>query len=64
FFIPKSYGTSIALTGSPNAALWAFLLFYVSCLAITWAVYTRKGGLLHDIERAKRGAPVHPAAAE
>ncbi|MDX8535607.1 MFS transporter [Mesorhizobium sp. VK25A] len=64
FFIPKSYGTSIALTGSPNAALWAFLLFYVSCLAITWAVYTRKGGLLHAIERAKRGAPVHPAAAE
>ena len=64
FFIPKSYGTSIALTGAPNAALWAFLLFYVSCLAITWAVYTRKGGLLHAIERAKRGAPVHPAAAE
>ncbi|RWG88388.1 MAG: MFS transporter [Mesorhizobium sp.] len=64
FFIPKSYGTSIALTGAPNAALWGFLLFYVSCLAITWGVYTRKGGLLHDIERAKRGAPVHPAAAE
>ncbi|TPJ81225.1 MFS transporter [Mesorhizobium sp. B2-6-2] len=64
FFIPKSYGSSIALTGSPNAALWAFLLFYVSCLAITWAVYTRKGGLLHSIERAKRVAPVHTAAAE
>jgi NNP family nitrate/nitrite transporter-like MFS transporter len=63
FFIPKSYGTSIALTGSPNAALWAFLVFYVSCLAVTWAVYTRRGGLLHAIERAKRGAP-HPAAAE
>ncbi|WP_145966191.1 MFS transporter, partial [Mesorhizobium sp. M1E.F.Ca.ET.041.01.1.1] len=27
FFIPKSYGSSIALTGTPNAALWAFLLF-------------------------------------
>ncbi|TPO11843.1 MFS transporter [Mesorhizobium sp. B1-1-5] len=64
FFIPKSYGSSIALTGSPNAALWAFLLFYVSCLAITWAVYTRKGGLLHAIEHAKRGAPAHTAAAE
>ncbi|TPJ27270.1 MFS transporter [Mesorhizobium sp. B2-7-2] len=64
FFIPKSYGSSIALTGSPNAALWAFLLFYVSCLAITWAVYTRKGGLLHAIERAKRGAAAHTAAAE
>ncbi|TGV96303.1 MFS transporter, partial [Mesorhizobium sp. M2D.F.Ca.ET.145.01.1.1] len=64
FFIPKSYGSSIALTGGPSAALWGFLMFYVSCLVITWAVYTRKGGLLHDIERAKRGASVQPAAAE
>ncbi len=64
FFIPKSYGSSIALTGGPSAALWGFLIFYVSCLVITWAVYTRKGGLLHDIERAKRGASVHPAVAE
>ncbi|TPJ54837.1 MFS transporter [Mesorhizobium sp. B2-6-4] len=64
FFIPKSYGSSIALTGGPSAALWGFLIFYVSCLVITWAVYTRKGGLLHDIERAKRGASVQPAAAE
>ncbi|WP_119390762.1 nitrate/nitrite transporter [Taklimakanibacter lacteus] len=64
FFIPKGYGTSIALTGGPEAALWGFLLFYVSCLAITWAVYARKGALLHDIERARRGGSVHPAAAE
>ncbi len=64
FFIPKGYGTSIALTGGPEAALWAFLGIYVSCLLITWAVYTRKGGLLHDIERgiAPRATP-RPAAA-
>lgn len=54
FFIPKSYGTSMALTGGPEAALWAFLIFYVSCLAITWTVYARKGGVLHDVEHAKR----------
>ena len=54
FFIPKSYGTSIAMTGGPEAALWAFLVFYVSCAFITWAVYTRRGGLLHDIENAGR----------
>lgn len=54
FFIPKAYGTSIALTGSPGAALWAFLGFYLVCLVLTWAVYTRRGGLLHDIERAGR----------
>ena len=33
FFIPKSYGTSIALTGGVEAALWGFLVFYVSCVA-------------------------------
>jgi NNP family nitrate/nitrite transporter-like MFS transporter len=55
FFIPKSYGTSISATGGPEAALIGFLLFYVLCAAITFLVYTRKGGLLHDVERA-RGA--------
>ncbi len=43
FFIPKSYGTSIAMTGGPEAALWAFIGFYVSCIAITWWFYSRKG---------------------
>jgi len=42
FFIPKSYGTSIALTGSANGALWCFIGFYVSCIAITWWCYARK----------------------
>jgi len=54
FFIPKAYGTSIAMTGAPVGALWAFLIFYVICLVITWAYYTRRGGLLHDIERNGR----------
>ena len=51
FFIPKSFGTSIAMTGGTETALYAFLAFYVSCIAITWWVYTRPGGLLDDIER-------------
>jgi NNP family nitrate/nitrite transporter-like MFS transporter len=53
FFIPKAYGTSISMTGGPVAALWGFLIFYVICLAITWAYYTRRGGLLHDLERGR-----------
>ena len=57
FFIPKSYGTSIAMTGSPVAALWGFFAFYLICIAITWGVYTRRGGLLHDIERRPRRRP-------
>jgi NNP family nitrate/nitrite transporter-like MFS transporter len=42
FFIPKSYGSSIALTGSPEFALWCFIGFYLSCIAITWHCYVRK----------------------
>lgn len=42
FFIPKSYGTSISMTGGPDAALWFFIGFYVSCIAITWWFYSRK----------------------
>ncbi|QGZ37992.1 NNP family nitrate/nitrite transporter-like MFS transporter [Pseudoduganella flava] len=42
FFIPKSYGTSIALTGRPDAALYCFIVFYASCIAITWWCYSRK----------------------
>jgi len=61
FFIPKAYGTSISMTGGPSMALWGFMGFYVTCVAITWFFYTRRGGLLHDIER-RRSLP--PAAAQ
>ena len=61
FFIPKSYGTAIGLTGGPEAALWGFLVFYLTCIAITWAIYTRRGGLLYDVER--RREPAAPATA-
>ncbi len=56
FFIPKSFGSSIATTGSPMAALWGFMIFYASCAALTWLVYSRRGGLLHDIERGREPA--------
>jgi NNP family nitrate/nitrite transporter-like MFS transporter len=62
FFIPKAYGSSISLTGGPAAALWGFLVFYVTCALVTWFFYTRSGGLLHDVERGKRAEPVQPAA--
>ncbi|WP_341485671.1 MFS transporter [Thioclava sp. GXIMD4215] len=64
FFIPKAYGSSIAMTGSPVGALWAFLIFYVICLAITWVYYTRRGGLLHDLEHGNRPAAILPKAAQ
>jgi len=61
FFIPRAYGTSIQMTGDASAALWAFLVFYVTCLALTWFVYTRRGGLLHDIERSRGGDAIGEA---
>jgi NNP family nitrate/nitrite transporter-like MFS transporter len=42
FFIPKSYGTSIRLTGEPQSALYAFIGFYCLCVALTWYYYHRK----------------------
>jgi MFS transporter, NNP family, nitrate/nitrite transporter len=61
FFIPKSFGTSIAMTGGAQAALYGFLAFYLSCIAITWWFYTRKGGLLHDVEHGGHTPPASAA---
>ncbi|QOV70940.1 NarK family nitrate/nitrite MFS transporter [Citrobacter sp. BDA59-3] len=41
FFIPKAFGTSLALTGSPAGAMKVFLMFYIACVVITWAIYGR-----------------------
>jgi len=43
FLIPKSFGASIKYTGSPNFALYCFILYYISCIIITWWYYFRKG---------------------
>lgn len=45
FFIPKAYGSSIDLTGSVNGALIGFVVFYVSCVLLTWWYYARKGAV-------------------
>jgi NNP family nitrate/nitrite transporter-like MFS transporter len=63
FFIPKSFGSSIALTGTAAVALYGFLAFYLSCIALTWFVYTRRGGLLFDIERGRTAQPPATASA-
>ncbi|MGE4011703.1 MAG: hypothetical protein AB7G15_06160, partial [Alphaproteobacteria bacterium] len=42
FFIPKSFGSAIAATGGPAPALIGFIVFYVTCLLITWWYYTRR----------------------
>ena len=42
FFIPKAFGTSLAMTGSPVGAMKVFLVFYIVCVLVTWLVYGRK----------------------
>ena len=42
FFIPKSYGTSIAATGGPELALMTFIAFYLLCIVTTWWFYARE----------------------
>jgi len=41
FFIPKSFGTSVSLTGGPELALYLFIAFYLTCIAQTWWYYAR-----------------------
>ncbi|MDR0479108.1 MAG: MFS transporter [Burkholderiaceae bacterium] len=48
FLIPAAYGP---LGIGPKNAMWIFLAFYVVCVIITFAVYSRKGGVLFDVER-------------
>ena len=43
FFIPKAYGTAVSLTGGTTAALYPFLVFYLSCAVATWWFYARSG---------------------
>ena len=63
FYIPKAYGSSIELTGTAGAALWGFLMFYVSCAALTWFAYSGPRGVLHALERnlLVRSRPTVPA---
>ncbi|MGB0966381.1 MAG: nitrate/nitrite transporter, partial [Litorivicinus sp.] len=46
FFIPKAYGTSFELTGGVGAAFNGFLVFYLSCILITWWFFSRKNASL------------------
>jgi NNP family nitrate/nitrite transporter-like MFS transporter len=45
YLIPRGFGASIANTGGPHLALEVFLMFYVSCVALTWWYYMRKSFL-------------------
>ena len=42
FFIPKTFGTSMTQTGGPELAFYMFIVFYLSCILVTWWFYARK----------------------
>jgi NNP family nitrate/nitrite transporter-like MFS transporter len=42
YLIPRSFGASIKATGSPEHALTVFLVFYATCVGLTWWFYARK----------------------
>jgi NNP family nitrate/nitrite transporter-like MFS transporter len=43
FFVPRTFGVSMELTGQAIWALYAFLAYYAICVAVTWWFYARKG---------------------
>ena len=43
FFIPALVAVSIEVTGSPRFALTILIVFYVTCLFVTWWWYRREG---------------------
>jgi NNP family nitrate/nitrite transporter-like MFS transporter len=42
YLIPRAFGASIKATGGASAALGCFLVFYASCLVLTWWHYARR----------------------
>jgi NNP family nitrate/nitrite transporter-like MFS transporter len=49
YFIPRSFGASIAATGSPAGALFAFLFFYGTCIGATWWFYLRSAFMVERV---------------
>ncbi len=42
FVLPKCFGWSLSATGAADTALWGFIVYYVTCLFVTWWWYSRK----------------------
>jgi MFS transporter, NNP family, nitrate/nitrite transporter len=42
YVVPRAFGASIKATGSAHLALEIFLIFYATCIGLTWACYMRR----------------------
>jgi NNP family nitrate/nitrite transporter-like MFS transporter len=47
FFVPRTFGISVELTGELVWALYAFVACYVACIALTWWYYARPEAEVH-----------------
>ena len=50
FFIPLGFATSMGAFGGPTVALYIFMTFYATCLAVNWAFYARAKSILNKLE--------------
>jgi len=46
YFIPQSFGYSMQTTGSAETALYLFMVFYGTCVLLTWWRYARRGAAM------------------
>jgi MFS transporter, NNP family, nitrate/nitrite transporter len=42
YLVPRAFGASIKATGSTHVALASFVVFYGTCIALTWVMYLRR----------------------
>jgi NNP family nitrate/nitrite transporter-like MFS transporter len=63
YLVPRAFGASIKATGSVATALVAFVLFYVTCIGLTWAFYMRRPRAVARSERPS-GAALPSAEAQ
>ncbi|BEV71347.1 NarK family nitrate/nitrite MFS transporter [Paludibacterium sp. THUN1379] len=42
YFIPQTFGLSMKLAAGPQDALYCFLLFYCTCMMVTWLFFARR----------------------
>src|SRR6202046_112422 len=58
YLIPRGFGASIAATGGPHLALEIYLMFYMTCLALTWWYYLRRNFLAERLPNSLSEARV------
>jgi NNP family nitrate/nitrite transporter-like MFS transporter len=42
YFVPRALGASLKATGSAHGAFSGFVVFYATCVAVTWVFYARR----------------------